>query len=404
LCGTRYFGCDTAFEVTVNRLSTQVLEAMAGDGHTCLGKAALVPLVVSGFDSVKRFRAEVTYDSSVLTVTGYQNADPSIESNLSVQAVQNDNRVIALWENSQPVTLNNNTTLFNLLFEGKKEGYSSVDWAHSAGESSFVNAAGEAINTEFVTGNVRIFSTPQILLADQQKICENDNLFISPFVSGGSGVYSYLWQGPGGFTSHNSLLWINNVQQSMEGLYSFTVTDTINCKETQTIQVMVDPAPVVSFAGKDTLFMNPGDLLEAGTDAIAYLWSTGDTTAAIKLDSMGSYWLSATGINGCKSFDTVQVLWGGMPFFVPNAFTPNGDGLNDVFRVIPRYDYVRDFVLQVYNRWGGLIFEGSGSNSAWDGTFKGQPVAHGTYIYRIAYRDFQTNQSKVVQGTVVVVR
>ncbi len=398
------FGCDTSFEVTVNRLSTQVLEAMAGDGHTCLGKAALVPLMVSGFDSVTGFRTEVTYDSSVLTVTGYQNADPSIQGNLSVQTVQNDNRVIALWQDNNAVTLADNTTLFQLIFEGKKEGYSSVDWAHSAGESSFVNAAGEVINTEFVTGNVRIFSTPQILLADQQKICENDNLFISPFVSGGSGAYSYSWQGPGGFTSDNSLLWINNVQQSMEGSYSFTVTDTINCVEQKTVQVMVDPAPLVSFASKDTLFMNPGDLLEAGTDAIAYLWSTGDTTAAIKLDSMGSYWLSATGINGCKSFDTVQVLWGGMPFFVPNAFTPNGDGLNDVFKVIPRYDYVRNFVLQVYNRWGGLIFEGEGSNSGWDGTFKGQPVARGTYIYRIAYRDFQTNQSQVVQGTVVVVR
>jgi gliding motility-associated-like protein len=398
------FGCDTSFEVTVNRLSTHVLEALAGDGHTCLGKAALVPLVVSGFDSVKRFRVEVTYDSSVLSVTGYQNVDPSIQSNLSVQAVQNNNRVIALWENNRPVTLNNNTTLFNLLFEGKKEGYSSVDWAHSAGQSNFVNAAGEVINTEFVTGNVRIFSTPQILLADRQKVCENDNLFISPFVSGGSGAYSYSWQGPGGFTSDNDLLWINNVQQSMEGSYNFTVTDTINCEESKTIQVTVETAPVVSFAHEDTLFLSPGDLLDAQTAAAAYLWNTGDTTAAIRIDTTGIYWLKSTGSNGCKSLDTVQVLWGGVPFFIPNAFTPNGDGLNDVFKVIPRYDYVRDYVLQIYNRWGEQIFETSGSNNGWDGTFKGKPVEHGTYIYRIAYRDFQTKKTMVVQGTVVVVR
>ena len=398
------FGCDTSFEVTVNRLSTHVLEALAGDGHTCLGKAALVPLVVSGFDSVKRFRVEVTYDSSVLSVTGYQNVDPSIQSNLSVQAVQNNNRVIALWENNRPVTLNNNTTLFNLLFEGKKEGYSSVDWAHSAGQSNFVNAAGEVINTEFVTGNVRIFSTPQILLADRQKVCENDNLFISPFVSGGSGAYSYSWQGPGGFTSDNDLLWINNVQQSMEGSYSFTVTDTINCEESKTIQVTVETAPVVSFAHEDTLFLSPGDLLDAQTAAAAYLWNTGDTTAAIRIDTTGIYWLKSTGSNGCKSLDTVRVLWGGVPFFIPNAFTPNGDGLNDVFKVIPRYDYVRDYVLQIYNRWGEQIFETSGSNNGWNGTFKGKPVEHGTYIYRIAYRDFQTKKTMVVQGTVVVVR
>ncbi len=145
-------------------------------------------------------------------------------------------------------------------------------------------------------------------------------------------------------------------------------------------------------------------MLDAGSDAVAYLWNTGDTTAAIKLDSMGIYRLETVSANGCKSFDTVQILWGGTPFFVPNAFTPNGDGLNDVFKVIPRYDYVRDFVLQVYNRWGGLVYEGSGSDAAWDGTYKGEPVEQGTFIYVIGYRDFQSNQSKTVRGTVVVVR
>jgi len=61
-------------------------------------------------------------------------------------------------------------------------------------------------------------------------------------------------------------------------------------------------------------------------------------------------------------------------------------------------------VLQIYNRWGEQIFETSGSNNGWDGTFKGKPVEHGTYIYRIAYRDFQTKKTMVVQGTVMVVR
>ena len=398
------YGCDTAFDVTINRLSTQLLEAIAGDGHSCLGDAAVVPLVVSGFDSVKRFRAELFYDSSVLTVKGYQNVNSAIKYNLSVQWVQNSNRVIALWENATPVTLNNNATLLQLVFEGKKEGYSAVDWAHSAGESSFINHLGEPINTQYQTGNVMIFSTPEILLANEKKVCEGDLLMLSPAVSGGSGAYEFLWQGPDGFSSHNNLLWINSVTQSMGGQYTFTVSNTAGCVESKTVTVTVDPGPVVSFAGIDTLFVNPGDILDAGSDAVSYRWNTGDTTAAIKIDSMGIYRLETVSANGCKSYDTVQILWGGTPFFVPNAFTPNGDGLNDVFKVIPRYDYIRDLELLIYNRWGQLIYEGHGSDASWNGTCKGQPVEQGIYVYVIGYRDFQTNRNNTVRGTVMVMR
>ncbi len=190
----------------------------------------------------------------------------------------------------------------------------------------------------------------------------------------------------------------------MSGNYTFTVTDTVNCVEQKNIDIIVEPAPVVSFAEIDTLFLNPGDVLDARADAAAYLWSTGDTTAAIRIDTMGLYWLQSLSDNGCKSLDTVRVLWGGVPFWIPNAFSPNNDGLNDVFKVIPKYDYVRDFVLQIFNRWGEQIFESRGSNSGWDGNYKSTPAPVGTYVYRIVYRDFQTGDTKSTQGTVVLVR
>jgi len=69
----------------------------------------------------------------------------------------------------------------------------------------------------------------------------------------------------------------------------------------------------------------------------------------------GNYVVRVSDTNGCQSvydYNPVTALWSGLPFSVPNAFSPNGDGLNDVFRVIPRYDYVRDFNMQIYNRWG----------------------------------------------------
>ena len=397
------FGCDTTFVIPVNRINTQILEALAGNDNSCLGDAAVVPLMVSGFDSVTGFRAELFYDSAIMRCSGYQNANSELQG-LQAQLVQNDNRVIVTWEGDKPVSLNGSGKLVELVFEAVKEGYSLVDWTHSAGESYFVNANGEPVNTLFQPGNVVIFSRPDIFMPSGEKICEGDMLLLMPFVSGGSGDYTYRWNGPDNFSSDKKTIFINSVNTYMAGNYMLTVTDTAECKKSSTFELVVEQGPEVSFSEKDTLFLMPGDILDAQAQAVAYLWSTGDTTSAIRVDTMGLYWLHSTGINGCKSSDTVCVLWGGVPFFVPNAFSPNGDGLNDIFEAIPLYDYVKDFVLQIYNRWGQQIFESSGTNKGWNGTFKGEPVQQGTYVYRILYRDFQTNQTKSVKGTVVVVR
>ncbi|MBL7923219.1 MAG: gliding motility-associated C-terminal domain-containing protein [Bacteroidia bacterium] len=67
--------------------------------------------------------------------------------------------------------------------------------------------------------------------------------------------------------------------------------------------------------------------------------------------------------------------------YVPNTFTPNGDGLNDTFGVAG--EAIKDFRMQIFNRWGQLIFESSNANERWDGTFQGQKVPMGTYVYKV---------------------
>ncbi len=398
------YGCDTAFEVTVNRLSTSLLEAVAGSGSSCLGNAAVVPLSVTGFDSVVQFRAELTYDSSLLVCTGYQNTVQAIENNLHVQTVNNDNRVILTWQQQNGVTLPPNATLTELVFNAKREGYSAVDWAHAAGESSFVNKNGLTLQTVYQTGEVMIFSVPDVMLTPGEQVCQGGQLLLAPFVTGGAGVYDYLWTGPDDFTSSQNIVYLANITKEMAGVYSFTVTDTVGCTATKRVTIEVLPAPVTALSEADTLFLNPGELLDAGGNAVSYLWNTGDTTAAILPDTMGFYTLITEGENGCKSYDTVQILWNGIPFAVPNAFTPNGDGLNDVFKVIPKYDYLKKFSMQIYNRWGQLIFETADYTKGWDGTYKGTPVESGVYVYRIVYEDFSSRKTEGVEGNVVVIR
>ena len=92
--------------------------------------------------------------------------------------------------------------------------------------------------------------------------------------------------------------------------------------------------------------------------------------------------------------------------YIPNAFTPNGDGLNDVFGVIPRLDYVNQYRISIFNRWGQLLFESSDLNQGWDGTYQGEACPAGAYVYRIVYNDFGmgTQETKVMEGTVMLVR
>ncbi|MBL0095619.1 MAG: gliding motility-associated C-terminal domain-containing protein [Bacteroidetes bacterium] len=71
-----------------------------------------------------------------------------------------------------------------------------------------------------------------------------------------------------------------------------------------------------------------------------------------------------------------------MSLYIPNTFTPNGDGLNDTFGVAG--EAIKDFRMQIFNRWGQLIFETSNSNERWDGTYGGQKVPMGTYVYKVS--------------------
>ncbi|MEY4594525.1 MAG: hypothetical protein RIQ47_935 [Bacteroidota bacterium] len=85
--------------------------------------------------------------------------------------------------------------------------------------------------------------------------------------------------------------------------------------------------------------------------------------------------------------------------YIPNAFTPNGDGMNDVFGV--KGEGIQDFELLVYDRWGEVIFESTDPVKQWDGSYKGQPVQEGTYVYQVFTKDFGRRSRT---GSVTLVR
>jgi gliding motility-associated-like protein len=90
-------------------------------------------------------------------------------------------------------------------------------------------------------------------------------------------------------------------------------------------------------------------------------------------------------------------------FYVPNAFTPNNDGLNDVF--LPRYQCdFSNYELRVFNRWGQMVFRSESPSNGWDGTMSGSRQPVGVYVWQLTYKDAITGKATTLKGTVALIR
>jgi gliding motility-associated-like protein len=107
---------------------------------------------------------------------------------------------------------------------------------------------------------------------------------------------------------------------------------------------------------------------------------------------------------GCATSDTIHLkVVKGPEIYVPTAFTPNGDGLNDKFKIIPvGITNIRYF--NIYNRWGQLIFSTQDPSKGWDGTVKGIPQPAGTYVWVVAGNSSVDQALLKKQGTLVLIR
>jgi gliding motility-associated-like protein len=86
--------------------------------------------------------------------------------------------------------------------------------------------------------------------------------------------------------------------------------------------------------------------------------------------------------------------------YVPNAFSPNGDGVNDVFRVQAASSCsINNFQLEIYDRWGAQVFQAGSLEQGWDGKFKGDPVKADLYVYRLSYQVTADSTALPVVGT-----
>lgn len=216
--------------------------------------------------------------------------------------------------------------------------------------------------------HVGMYPKPEVGLGDDLVICEGEVAQLLP----DEYFENYYWQN--GSTE-------SFIYASLPGVYWVEVTDLNGCKNRDSLDVSVISVPDV-FLGNDTIIhKDEFVILNAGNAGSQYLWSTGDTVQIIEAegkDEGAEYWVVVENA-GCKAADTVIIFEQNCAVGIPTAFTPNGDGANDVLFV--RGPGIIQLEFMVFDRYGELVFETNDQSIGWDGTRNGEKQEEDVYIY-----------------------
>ena len=221
------------------------------------------------------------------------------------------------------------------------------------------------------------------------------------------GNYIYAWYPPNGLSS--STIYNPKANPTTTTIYQLTVINGV-CVNTNTLAIFVNPMPQVDVQPKYSV-IEQGDavtLHAISTDSC--IWTTDNwlsctncnTTIATPQTTI-IYTVTATNNYSCSSVATTTVHVDiQATLYIPNSFTPNNDGLNDVFK--PLYTNMIDVSMNIFDRWGLLIFHADDAEQGWDGTYKGAKCQEDVYVYKLQYTDLPKQKTHNLAGQVTIVR
>ncbi len=232
-----------------------------------------------------------------------------------------------------------------------------------------------------------------LLAPKNDLICKGNSTTLDPGIITNAHPLTYIWQ-PAAQLSCSDCPAPYATPLSTT-VYTVTVTDTNGCSKQGTALVILD-AVSVNTIPDTTLCVNfPVPLLAYGESgqagSIKYRWeppyglSCADCDAPQASPAQTTTYTVTVADSACSAAASVTINIDPCDILVPTAFTPNGDGMNDFFRVVGRLGYFRDFKFSIYNRWGERVFYTEDIDAGWDGTYKGITADLGTYFYMATY-------------------
>lgn len=229
-------------------------------------------------------------------------------------------------------------------------------------------------------------------ISTDQSICPGASTLLEASLVG----QDYVWQdgtpGP-------------QLEVDVPGTYQVELTQN-SCAYREIFRIQASPLPKVDLGPDTALCQNQSLILnvETGSPGDEYVWQDGNTDPIVEISDEGIYWVKVT--NECgESEDEIIVSHQicGFPIYTPTAFTPNGDGVNDTFRPISPIQW-DEYTLTIYHRWGPKIFTTTSQSQGWSGTFNGEAVQSGVYVWTLFVSSTQSGQSFQQAGSVTLIR
>lgn len=274
--------------------------------------------------------------------------------------------------------------------------------------------SGNATSNPITVPIIPIPVTAVTVAASETQICADSVVVFAATPMNGGLVPRYQWQVNGVNAGGDSAVFDDGGLRNGD-VVNVSMTADLACSgpvtATQGVTMTIYPLPVIDMdtaiviAGGSGVRLDPavtGTIASFGWTPTNGILDANSMTPVVKPVSTTAYTLAVVTDDGCKASATekVEVFY---DVRLPAAFTPNGDGHNDVFRVPPGIP-VTIRQMAVYNRQGLMVFYSNNVALGWDGTFDGHPQPAGTYVWFVEYNDPLTKAVGEKQGTVILIR
>lgn len=249
--------------------------------------------------------------------------------------------------------------------------------------------------TDIANADIEVYPLPVVTISNDTTICDGETISIT--ASGGN---TYLW-------STGDINQTISLSPSSTSTYSVSITDSLGCENSASMEIVVNAVPNAAISPESDTICKGASTILYGSGGDAYLWNTGSTASSITVGpkESTSYTLTVSNEkNGVVCSDVTTFLLGVKrcnAYFIPNAFTPDGDGLNDYFGPMGVFKAIDFFEMYIFDRWGKLIYYTKDYNDLWDGTVEGGGISkvQGVYTYKIVIQETYSERFEFL-GTV----
>lgn len=392
-------GCDSVVELslTINRQASSTVsltpyEGESYGGHSMTGTYIDTLTAANGCDSVRtlnlivRKRVVITLNTFVCEGETYQGHATSGVYRDTVQTQNGIDSVRILILTVHPVSV---TTFTPSICEGETY-FAGGSNRYSSGTYRDTLQGYFGCDSILVT-NLTVKAKPLVDLGEDRNLCLGSDITLSP-----GSFARYSWQ-------DGSTASMYTVRDT--GLYWVRVSNAPDCFASDSMRVAQKfNSPKGFLHTSDSICVYQELQLSSQTAFPSYLWSTGTTGASVLVDRPGTYSLSVIDANGCTATEYIVVVprQCTASVYVPNAFSPNGDGKNDLFKPVVSGSLVR-YRFTVFNRWGEMVFSSTETGQGWDGKIKGQPSETASFVWQCQYQ-FAGEKATTIKGTVTLVK